>query len=74
MGNLFVHWAKESKSSKEDWDQGQKVTFFQGKIDNPWRSSKIAFMRGYDRDKGHLRILKSGKGSSRKRSNERGSN
>ena len=35
VGNLFVHWAKESKSSKQDWDQGQKVKCFQGKIDNP---------------------------------------
>ena len=35
VGNIFVHWAKESKSSKQNWDQGQKVKCFEGKIDNP---------------------------------------
>ena len=24
VGNIFVHWAMESKSSKRDWDQGKK--------------------------------------------------
>ena len=24
VGNLFVNWAMESKSSKQDWDQGKK--------------------------------------------------
>ena len=35
VGNLFFHWDKESKSRKQDWDQGKKVKCFQGKIDNP---------------------------------------
>ena len=52
----------------------KKVKCLQGKIDNPWRSWKVVFVRWYDRDKRHLRILKSRKGSSRKRSNERGRN
>ena len=34
-GNILVHWAMESKSSKHNWDQGQKVKCIQGKIDNP---------------------------------------
>ena len=49
LGNIFFHWAKDSKSSKQNRDKG--------KIDNPWRSWKVVFMRWYDLDKGHLRIL-----------------
>ena len=35
VGNLFVHWAKDTKQSKQDWDQGKKFKYFQGKIDDP---------------------------------------
>ena len=30
VGNLFVYWAKESKSSKQNRDQGQKGQMFSG--------------------------------------------